>query len=113
MGRIRFRAARAYLKSAAISAMLLQIAALVCIAFFGIQPATFEKPWFRWGAAGTILAPVALVRIAARMASACMMAGRSGGIDAPAGGVAGGTGASLMQFLCRIDNCFSTDINDG
>lgn len=93
--------------------MLLQIVALVCIAFFGVQPASFEKPWFRWWAAGAILALVALVRIAGRMASARRVAVHSGGIDAPAGTVAGGAMAGLMQFLCRIENCFSTEINDG
>lgn len=113
MRRVRARAARAYFRSAAVGAMLLQFAASVCIVFFGFQPATFERPWFRWWAAGTILGFVALVRIAGRIASVRMGAVRSGGIDAPADRVADGAKAGLMQFLCRIDNCFSTEANDG
>ncbi|MFM0220185.1 MULTISPECIES: hypothetical protein [Paraburkholderia] len=107
------RVARAYLKSAAIGALLFQCLALVCIALLGVDEAAFKTPEFRCWAAAAILASAGLVRVASRMANAHIAAVNCVGVDASDRKVAHQSVAALLQFLSRIDHCFSVEKDDG
>ncbi|TCF96365.1 hypothetical protein BZM26_38115 [Paraburkholderia strydomiana] len=68
---------RAYLKTAAIGAIVLQCAVLVSIAMLRVDEAVFTTASFRYWAVAGIVALVASVRIASHMAQAHIAGMRS------------------------------------
>jgi hypothetical protein len=92
--------------------MLFQSVALLCIALLGVNEAAFKTPEFRCWAAGAILAFAGLVRVASRMANAHIAAVSRVGVDASDRKVANESVAAALQFLSRIDHCFSVEKDD-
>lgn len=104
---------RAYLKTAAIGAMVLQCAVLVCIAMLRVDEAVFTTAGFRYWAVVGIVAFVASVRIASHMAQA-HIAGMD--VARTGGGQINRTHEAwrvALRLLSRADHHFTREIVDG